>query len=329
MRMDDNYANFSALDFAQEPSFIRWVRAGDGEAAAFWERWLSDHPDRAEAVAQARRIVLALRVREEEPAPQTLSNIWNAIQAQTEEAAIKPLKTSRTPLIRRLLPYAAAASAALLIWFFLAYNPTKVIYTENAQQLALDLPDGSKVNVNAATELTYQPKNWKKERRVHLEGEAFFQVEKGEPFVVETPLGKVQVLGTSFNVKAREGYFEVDCFTGKVRVTNQNGSTQVLNPGQSTRIDLASGTLTPPAAYDPGLTATWREGKFYFQDATLKEVFLEISRQYNVEIKTNPEILRRKTTTFFELGNLDSALYKVCWPMQLNAERKGSVVIVE
>lgn len=329
MRMDDNYAHFSALDFAQEPSFIRWVRAGDGEAAVAWQRWLSDHPDRAEDIAQARRLVLAYRVREEEPAPETLSNIWGAIQAQTEEVTIKPLKTTRTPLVRRLLPYAAAASAALLIWFFLAYNPTKVVFTENAQQMALDLPDGSRVNVNAATELTYQPKTWKKERRVHLEGEAFFQVEKGEPFIVETSLGEVEVLGTSFNVKAREGYFEVDCFTGKVRVTNQNGSKQVLNPGQSTRIDFASGALTPPAEYNPELTATWREGKFYFQEATLKEVFLEISRQYDVEIKTTPEILRRKTTTFFELRNLDSALYKVCWPMQLHPKREGNVVKVE
>ncbi|MBK7475109.1 MAG: FecR domain-containing protein [Haliscomenobacter sp.] len=327
--MDDNYANYSALDFAQEPSFIRWVRAGDGEAASAWERWLTDHPDRAGDVEQARRIVLAIQVREAEPAPETLSSIWNAIQVQTEEVAIKPMVPVRRTLVRRLIPYAAAASVALLAWFFLAYNPTKVVLTENAQQLALDLPDGSRVNVNAATELTYQPKSWKKERRVHLEGEAFFQVEKGEPFIVETDLGKVEVLGTSFNVKSREGYFEVDCFTGKVRVTNQNGSMQVLNPGQSTRIDLASGALTTPAVYDPGLTATWREGKFYFQEATLKEVFLEISRQYNVEITTAPEILGRKTTTFFELGNLDSALYKVCWPMQLNAKREGNVVNVE
>ncbi|MBK6947309.1 MAG: FecR domain-containing protein [Haliscomenobacter sp.] len=271
--MDDNYANYSALDFAQEPSFIRWVRAGDGEAASAWERWLTDHPDRAGDVEQARRIVLAIQVREAEPAPETLSSIWNAIQVQTEEVAIKPMVPVRRTLVRRLIPYAAAASVALLAWFFLAYNPTKVVLTENAQQLALDLPDGSRVNVNAATELTYQPKSWKKERRVHLEGEAFFQVEKGEPFIVETDLGKVEVLGTSFNVKSREGYFEVDCFTGKVRVTNQNGSMQVLNPGQSTRIDLASGALTTPAVYDPGLTATWREGKFYFQEATLKEVF--------------------------------------------------------
>ena len=61
MRMDDNYAHFSALDFAQEPSFIRWVRTGDGEAAVAWQRWLSDHPDRAEDIAQARRLGRAQR----------------------------------------------------------------------------------------------------------------------------------------------------------------------------------------------------------------------------------------------------------------------------
>ena len=321
MPMKKNYTEFTALDFAQEPAFIRWVRRPDEAGVRFWEEWLAGYPEKQPVVEEAKRLVLAIKVQETEPSPATLDHIWENINAATQ-AQSKPV---RRLAVFRFLPYAAAASIAFLL-FFVFRNPTKVVLTENAQQLALNLPDGSKVNVNAATEIRYRPGTWKKERRIQLNGEAFFQVAKGEPFVVETKLGNVEVLGTSFNVKSRDGIFEVSCRSGKVRVSS-GASLQVLTPGLSTRLEGT--TLENPTPSDPDIAAGWRNGRFYFRDATLEVVFSELSRQYDIEVQAQPEVLKRKTTTFFEAGNLDSALYKVCWPMQLNATRSGNLVVVE
>ena len=239
MPMNKNYTEFTALDFAQDPAFIHWVRYPDKESTPFWEGWLTVHPEKRPVLEEAKRLVLAIKVQESEPSPETLQRIWGNIDAATQSQD-KPV---RRLAVLRLLPYVAAASVAFLL-FFIFRDPTKVVLTENAQQLALSLPDGSKVKVNAATEIRYTPGKWKKERRIQLDGEAFFEVTKGESFVVETKLGNVEVLGTSFNVKSRDGIFEVSCRTGKVRVSSGD-SRQVLTPGLSTRL-MGGTTLENP-----------------------------------------------------------------------------------
>lgn len=315
------------MDFAEEDSFIRWARHGDPEAAAFWEQWLKDHPDKQEAVQEAARLVRLLKVREIEPTAAELQSIWSRIDAAIEAPAMTKTPARRI-FLRAWLPYAAAAASVALILFFLFNDPSRDLVIPNGEQMAFTLPDGSAVKANAGSTLSYQPRTWKKERRIQLNGEAFFEVKKGKPFIVETSHGNIEVLGTKFNVQAREGAFRVDCLSGKVRVTTPSKSVQVLTAGRSTQ-QTNAGLLAEPVTLDTALIASWRDGRFYFENAALKEVFDEISRQYKVEIRTSAEVMRRRTTTFFELGSLDSALYKVCWPMQLEARRKGNVVTVQ
>jgi len=323
--MEQNYTEFTALDFAQELSFIRWVRGSDERAARFWDTWVVEHPECRQEVELGKKLVSALRVREEAIPEGSLGRMWTHIDSHTP---LSVAQTRRLPL-RRILSYAAAAAIVGVVLFFTLNNPTKVVLTANAERIALDLPDGSQVEVGAATELRYKPGAWKNERRIVLQGEAFFKVSKGQPFIVETPLGTVRVLGTSFNVKARDGQFEVDCFTGKVEVRNAN-DVRILTPGLSTRLQETQPIgLTAPLPSNPETTATWRNGRFYFQEASMKVVFDELCRQYDIDIQANPDILQRRTTTFFELGNLDSALYKVCWPMQLKTSQKGRTIVVE
>ena len=161
-----------------------------------------------------------------------------------------------------------------------------------------------------------------------MNGEAFFEVKKGRPFIITTDQGNVEVLGTRFNVRARAGVLKVDCLSGKVRVTGRSKDSQVLTAGMFTD-NSENGRLSIPAPLDTALIGAWREGRFLFSEATLKEVFAEIERQFDVSVETTPQVLARRTTTFFERGNLDSALYKVCWPMQLEARRKGKIVTIK
>jgi transmembrane sensor len=326
--MKKNFTQFSVLDFAEEDSFIRWVRHGDPQAAVFWERWLTAHPEKSKEVTEAARLIRLLRVQqEEEPTRESIEALWAQIDiASRRDGVLSKAQPSQKTILRRLLPYAAAAALALLL-FFQFNRPSKQIVVRNGDQIALTLPDGSLLKANAGTTISYQPGRWKKERHVRLNGEAFFEVKKGRPFIVSTDQGNVEVLGTRFNVHARAGGFKVDCLSGKIRVTGRSRDTQVLTAGLSTD-NSENGRLSAPAPLDVALIGAWREGRFFFREATLKEVFAEIERQFDVSIRTTPQVLARRTTTFFERGNLDSALYKVCWPMQLEARREGKMITI-
>lgn len=329
----ETFTSYTALDFAQEPSFIRWVRAGDEAAAVFWENWLQQHPEKAEEIAEGRLLAKALSLHEEEPSATQLQNLWQRIDLATAEqpAAIESEPITLSPgtkirPLRRWLSYAAAACVSLLL-IALFTNPSRNINAGIGEQLSHKLPDGSTVAINAVSKIKYHPWRWGLSRKVELEGEAFFEVSKGRRFVVKTPQGEVEVLGTSFNVRARDNGFAVSCVTGKVRVSNAKGA-QILTPGLNTQTN-ANGELSAPYTLDGQASGAWREGRFYFNEVPMQEVFAEIQRQYEVRIQTTPEIARRKVTMYFEGNNLDTALANVRWFLKVEAIKRGNVIIVK
>ena len=97
--------------------------------------------------------------------------------------------------------------------------------------LHIELPDQSTINLNAASQISYNDNHWNKARRIALNGEAYFDVTKGATFKVETTLGTVTVYGTQFNVKQRNKLFEVVCYEGLVGVLF-NGEETLLRPGE-------------------------------------------------------------------------------------------------
>ena len=88
-----------------------------------------------------------------------------------------------------------------------SYTVTEI--AKRGSHLAVTLPDGSKVNLNADSRLTYKPYQWIISRNVELEGEAFFEVKQGKRFSVKSNQNKVNVLGTSFNIFSRPGNYRV------------------------------------------------------------------------------------------------------------------------
>ena len=229
------YTDFEALDFAQEPSFIHYVKGSDEQAVAFWKNWLEEHPEKAEEVGVARKLVEAIRVKESPVADEQINQLWDKIQTKVnQEGKVRSLP-SRNPAIRRWIGIAAAACIGLL-FFFYQYNPDTTINVRAAEQLVYFLPDSSKITVNAGSVVAFNAKKWEEDRKVELEGEAFFEVKKGSRFQVHTSYGTVEVLGTSFNVYARPDAFAVDCFTGKVRVATDKSEEQILTPGLGTKL---------------------------------------------------------------------------------------------
>jgi len=166
-----------------------------------------------------------------------------------------------------------------------SYN---TIATPKGGQYQVNLPDGSKVWLNAASSLKY-PANLSafQERRVELRGEAYFEVAKvnHKPFIVETDKQEVEVLGTHFNVKSYtdDNSTRTTLLEGSVRVTPKaNGiAGTILKPGLQAELK-ASGLKVQPVDVEDEVD--WKNGDFVFKEESLESIMRKIARWYDVEI---------------------------------------------
>ena len=322
--MEKKYTNYDEIDFAEEPSFIRWVQGKDPKATAFWTKWVGDNPTKVAAIKAAKVLVNAIKIEESEPSEARIKNLWDKIDAATpaEKHELKQDK-QETAVVRsigrrRWIGYAAAACIGLVA-FFTFYNPTTTVDVGNGERLAYTLPDNSKVNLNAASTISFKAGDFDGDRIVNLEGEAFFEIEKGQSFKVITPNGMVEVLGTSFNVNARNGDLKVDCRTGKVRVTAK-GSTQTLTKGLGTKLNIDKSALE--ATYETNIEQKigWINGVFFLEKMSLSDAIAELERQFDVQISCANTLQSKIGNYSFKNTDLKTALDEVLF--QLNATHK-------
>jgi len=143
---------------------------------------------------------------------------FEKFKTQKQHSSITASPVRSLHWIKRISSIAAVMLIALGIYYVFTSSAATTITTDFAQKEQLDLPDQSHVVLNAKTSIRFKEKTWKEKREVSLDGEAFFTVAKGSKFDVITNDGVVSVLGTSFNVKQRDHFFEVTCYEGLVRV---------------------------------------------------------------------------------------------------------------
>ncbi|MEM8897914.1 MAG: FecR domain-containing protein [Bacteroidota bacterium] len=232
---------------------------------------------------------------------------WEAFVSKSgfpERAEISTPDTSAkvVPLRRWVLAIAAGVPLlAIGVWAFFSYSEITV-ETQMAEKTEVRLPDNSLVKLNASSSISYARWGWEENRSMKLSGEAYFEVEKGSSFVVNTSKGQVTVLGTSFNVKDRNNRLEVFCYTGKVGVAG-GGHEEILTPGEGVVLESRimrkeTDTLTSP---------NWTRGKTLFKNKPLSEVLEELEIQFNVTIiHNNPTMLY--TGGFSHSSDIESAL---------------------
>jgi ferric-dicitrate binding protein FerR (iron transport regulator) len=168
------------------------------------------------------------------------------------------------------------------------------------------------------------PAKFNKKRSLSLNGRAFFEVKKGSKFTVITDNGTVEVLGTSFSVLSRENIFEVICKTGKVSVsTKDNADIQIITPSE--KVILTNNKLVKSNANNESLA--WKDGNYYFDNASLLEVIKELENQFKIKIKTDEKNLSLRYTGFFNTDNLGKALHSVTWPLNLKYELVSNHIV--
>lgn len=225
--------------------------------------------------------------------------------------------------MKRITAAAAAILIPLLIVsIYLLYNeiPAKaasdmIVSVGKGERVSIVLPDGTRASLNSETTLSYNVNDFnKKARQISLDGEGYFQVAKNKkiPFVIKTSDLGVEVLGTTFNLLARneDESIEVSLIEGKVQLTSTaTNENVVLYPNQKAVLDKKTGKIDIFST-DVTLSTAWRRGELVFNSTPISKVFREIERNFGVTIQmeNRGNSLDDLFTGTFSTGNLNETM---------------------
>lgn len=258
-------------------------------------------------------------------AQKTKEQVW-------AELEVMMAQSPETVKVRRLIPtsWQVAASVAILVCLSVltAKFYTKSIYCAAGQQKTAVLPDGSSVALNAKSSVSFHPFWWKFDKSVTLEGEGFFEGNHAKGFTVTSKLAQVTVLGTSFNIFARDEDYEVTCLTGKIKVKSASSNEEtIINPNEMVSL-THSGNLNPKIKVDAKLALDWTKGQFIFTQIPLKKVLSEVSRRYGIEIENIDDLNQPYTGSFAQQNHIEAVLDIVCKPFGLEYKKLPSGAFV-
>jgi len=263
---------------------------------------------------------------------------WDKVKNRIQETETEePRVESKVKIFKMagILKYAAAIILLVAIGFFSAkmyqsYSKLNV-YAENTEQgKVVTLPDGSVVTLNSDSKLVYPKKFAQNERRVVLEGEAFFDVSKNPeyPFIIETKNAEVKVLGTTFNVNAKYPGDQVEVFvaTGLVQLSEiQNTENKILiSPGDVGVIQDKS--ISKSQNQDLNRIA-WKTKEFVFKETYISDVISTLNRAYNTSITCNDDnILNLRYTVTFRNQEIESIVNVMARTFDLKIEQSENEI---
>lgn len=214
----------------------------------------------------------------------------------------------------------------------LAYN---TIIIPKGGEYKLTLADGTKIWLNSNSKLRYPSQFGKGARKVQLEGEAFFQVARDaeHPFIVDVTTAEIKVLGTSFNVNAYNDQDEI--FTtlveGKVEVNDDfRGTSHELLPNYQLCFNKLNGK-TSKKIVDTRLYTAWKDGRFVFENRSLEDIMIRLSRWYDVDVffLTNSIKQLKYTGDVARYDNINSILDMIEVTEKVKFTIKDRSVVIE
>jgi ferric-dicitrate binding protein FerR (iron transport regulator) len=245
--------------------------------------------------------------------------------------------------VYRTVGYAAVIALLVIsVHFYHVYYDRHTVNISNmslfvpaGQRVSLTLSDGTTVWLNARTRLTYPTAFVGDQRRVSVEGEAFFEVaeDKDKPFIVSVGGMEVKVLGTTFNVYSYsdEPLSRVSLLEGSVLVRNKISPDMevALRPQEEVIFQNRTMTIGKIQNNDYFL---WKEGVYSFENETLNNILKKIELYYDIKIEVkDPAILKWKyTMKFRQRDGIDEILKALCkvYPLKIQKIEEKSTVII-
>ena len=317
--MDKSYQSYSLEELTSDADFREWVLNPTPENNAFWEDFIQKHPEKSSLIQEAKNLIQGVYTYfgEEKTDSEKLRESFEKIsQIADAKRTTKTTPVFNLAFLNRRM--SIAASIILLLGFmggFWLYqqNSYQRFATDYGEWKTVSLPDGSTVQLNAASELTFA-KNWEEgeNRKVWLKGEAFFDVEKkpvsGAKFSVITEDVLIEVLGTSFNVNNRAKKTEVFLQEGKIRLEAGENETLMV-PGDLIAYSASAKKIIENRKGVNEIHSSWKDGVLILKEKSVEEIFNKIEEIYGIPYQVEDRtILELKTTVRIPMDKLEIAI---------------------
>jgi transmembrane sensor len=313
--MKKEYLAYDIEDLLDNQEFINWVsNLSESEIYQHFDK----NSDEAGKILTAKSILtttkaqIAHNINQEE--------IWKKISAETKSTS----ETGRIIKLSRTIAGLAAVLIAGWLVFTQVIDKTISVHSKFGEIKQQTLPDGSMVSLNANSTIDYN-KDFKSNREIRLTGEAFFEVQKGSRFTVVTIAGNVEVLGTSFNVNARNSNLSVYCRTGKVLVYNKSLNKEtVLLPGQSVTLENSEWTESNTAQ-----SITWQTGNQHYDKISVKKATKILESFYGVHFIVDDRSDTLVYSGQISFGDINKSIEEITWPFRLKFQIKKDTVYIK
>ena len=238
----------------------------------------------------------------------------------TDRQSVQSRKKRTRVVFMELLRVAAVILVMFLVGGYIYVRKMEEIRLANnivtvpvGQRVNLQLPDGTSVWLNASSEIIYPAYFSGSTREIHLNGEAYFEVEHNasKPFIVHTETFDIKVLGTKFNVEAYKGMegFTTALMEGSVEVTDRKNKDKSVRLYPAQKVAFRNGELckSPIDNYD---VYRWREGLICFKETRFADLMRQLEKNYGVRILINNEAVKEKVFSgkFRTTDGIDNAL---------------------
>lgn len=252
---------------------------------------------------------------------------------------LKHIEHKKRMWFRRVVWAAASVAAVVCLVFgsigYLNYiNKQQVTYWEAStsfgERKQVRLPDGTQLILNSCSRVRYPNHFTGKERKVELEGEAYFRVHRDEkqPFIVNTCRFDVRVLGTCFNVKSysSDALVSVDVESGKVQVDLPEAMMR-LRANEQVLINTVSGEYNKRC--EERSVAVWRKGGLRFNSTPIRDVAKELERMYNCRIVfAEGQSFDNLISGEHDNKSLDAVLQSIEYTSGIHYKQKGSQILM-
>lgn len=215
---------------------------------------------------------------------------------QEARQLLKRLEKRKKRYLRQIAVSVAAMASVLFLAIYIFHNiktteTSSILYSETVTSYGekrwLMFSDSTRVVLNSRTIIAYPDNFGKNERRIRLSGEAYFDVNKDNtPFIIEAGRFDIQVLGTSFNVKAynEDEIVSVAVNEGRVQVS-MSEATLVLKPKEKITLNTRTGEIMKEIVRNEAHTSAWIQGWLCFDRTPIRDIARELERIYGCRIK--------------------------------------------
>lgn len=216
------------------------------------------------------------------PYTKSKDEIWAELESKLSE---RPQGNIIRMNMKRMISYSVAAVLIICLGLlsFIRFYQVDVL-CPHGQHVSVNLPDGSRVTLNAGSEISYHPYWWKYSRKIRFSGEAYFEVKKGRQFEVKSERASTTVLGTSFNIYSRNQEYRVNCITGKVMVKTKDNQSAVLTKNEFSVVGHDKKIVKLQDEKLNKNAVAWMKNEFIFTSMPLKDIYEELERQFDIEI---------------------------------------------